>query len=98
MYRPHAAIAHCNLVRTERARLERCKPWALAEKRDVRSGFALKHLPHEDQFSAFVAIADTVADHSFAQHCRQLRRKIAHLIRMWEKHQLRLRRFDRLLQ
>src|SRR6266478_4623683 len=48
------SIARRSLVRAERARLKRREPWAFTEKRDVRSGFPLKHLPHENQFAVFV--------------------------------------------
>ena len=89
MYRPRAAIAGLKQVRAERAGLKRRKPRALAEKRDVRRGFALKHLSNKHQLAVLDTIANTVADHSFAQHRREL--KIANLIRMREQHQLRLR-------
>ena len=71
---------------------------AAPSKSNVRRGLALKHLPHENEFAAFVAVADAVADHAFAEHGRQLRREVAHLIGMRKQNQFRLRRFDHLLQ
>src|SRR5216683_2108598 len=51
-----------------------------ALERDVGGGFALKHLPDEDQPTAFMAIADAVGDHPLPQRSGELRRIVAHLI------------------
>ena len=78
--------------------MKRSEPWGAALKGNVRRGFALKHLPHKGQLPTFVAIADAIANHALAEHGRQLGRKIAHLIRMRKKHQIRLCRADYLRQ
>ena len=52
----------------------------------------------ENEFAAFAAVADAVANHSFAEQRREFRRKIADLIRMREQDEIGLRGFDDLLE
>src|SRR2546425_6907839 len=85
-------------ISAEGARLKRCKPRRRSREGDVGDGFALKHLTNEDEFPAFLAIADAVADHALAKRGREFRREVTHLIRVRKQNQIRLRRDDDLLQ
>src|SRR6266852_5538255 len=44
------------------------------------------------------AIADAIANHAFAEHGSELRREVAHLVRVWKQNQIRLGAFDDLFQ
>src|SRR6516165_10000857 len=78
----------------KRTRLKRGKPGSRSDERHVRCGLALKHLADKHKLSTLVPKADAVADHTLAEHRRELGREIAHLIGMREKDQVWLRRFD----
>ena len=54
-------------------------------KGDVGGGFALEHLADEDEVAVFVAVADAVADHAFAERRGELGGEIAHLIGVREE-------------
>ena len=85
-------------IRAKCSGLKRCEPWRGSGKRDVRRGFPLKHLPHENEFAAFVAVADAIPDHAFADHRSEFRREVAHLVRMRKQNQFRLGACDHLFQ
>src|SRR5882762_2568273 len=85
-------------IRAKRSRLERREPRSRSSKRHVRHSFSLEHLAYENELAALVAVADAVADHAFAEHGREFRREVAHLVRVRKQNQIRLRRFDDLLQ
>src|SRR5260370_965679 len=98
MYRRFPRGMYREQIRAKRTRLERCEPRCCTSKRDVGRGFSLKHLPNENEFAALEFVADAVADHAFAQHRRQLRRKVTYLVGMRKQDQIRLGGFDDLLQ
>jgi hypothetical protein len=81
-------------VRAKRARLEGSEPGRGALKRYVGRGLALKHLAHENQLAAFVAIANAVANHAFAEHGGKLGREVANLVGVREEHQIGLSGVD----
>ena len=70
--------------------LERGEPRRGALEGDVGGRLALKHLAHEDQLAVFVAVADAVADHAFAEHGGELGSEIADLIGVREEDQIGL--------
>src|SRR5215471_10483523 len=92
------AIGRQKLVGAKGPGLKGRKPRAGAGKRNVRGGFPLEHLANENEPAAFVAIADRVADHAFAEHGCEFRSEVAHLIGVGEKDQIRFRRLDYLLE
>ena len=55
-------------------------------------------MPYENQLPALVPVADAVSDHPLAEHGRELRRKVAHLIGVRKQNQIRLGAFDYLFQ
>src|SRR6266704_3598601 len=85
-------------IGAEGARLKRCKPRRCPCEGDVGDGFALKHLTNEDEFPAFLAVADAVADHALRKRGREFRREVTHLVGVGKQNQIRLRRDDDLLQ
>jgi hypothetical protein len=98
VYRSFARGMCGDQVGAKGASLKRCKPWRCALERHVRSRLALKHLPHENEFAAFVAVTDAVADHALAEHGGKFRGEIAHLIGVRKQHQVRFRGVDDLLE
>src|SRR5882762_5969262 len=85
-------------IRAKRSRLERREPRSRSRKRHVRYSLSLEHLAYENELAALVAVADAVADHAFGEHGRKFRCEVAHLVRVRKQNQIRLRRFDDLLQ
>src|SRR5260370_15986722 len=85
-------------IRPKRSRLKRCEPGSRSGKRDVRRGLALEHLPYENELSTLIPVTDTIADHALAEHGRELRREVAHLIRVRILNQVQLGVFYHLLQ
>src|ERR1700693_2591531 len=77
-------------VRAKGARLKGSEPGCGALKGDVGRGLALKHLAHENQLAAFVAITNAIANHSFAKPGGKVGREVANLIRVREQHQIGL--------
>src|SRR5262249_15350171 len=53
---------------------------------------------NEDEFPAFAAKTDAVANHALAEHSGKFRREIAHLVGVREEHEVRLGGFDDLLE
>ena len=80
------------------AGLKRSEPWGGALEGDVGGGFALEHLADKDEFAGFVAVADAVADHAFAELSGELGSEVADLIGVREEDQVGLGGFDDLLQ
>ena len=97
----HVRFTACTLRRgisAKSASLKRRDPRRLAREHHVCGRPPLKHLPHKNELTVFVAVRDAVADHSFLHRRRQLRREIAHLIGVRQQNEIRLRVFDRLAQ
>ena len=80
------------------AGLKRSEPWGGALEGDVGGGFALEHLADKDEFAGFVAVADAVADHAFAELSGELGREVADLIGVREENQIGLGGLDDLLE
>ncbi len=95
-WRLRGALRH--QIRSKRARLKGCEPGGRAFEHHIRRGLALKHLAHKNQFPVFVAVADAVANHAFAERRGQLGREIAHLISVRQQHQIGLGLRDHLLE
>ena len=85
-------------ISTKRSRLKRGEPRRGSRKRDVRRGFSLEHLAHENELATLIAIADAVADHAFAEHGREFGSKVANLVGVGEQNQIRLGTFHYLFQ
>jgi hypothetical protein len=92
--RSGAVIGQSKLIRAECTGLKGCEVWTRANKRNVRVGFALKHLADEHELAAIVAIADAVADHSLPQHGGKFGSEVAHLVGMWKKDEIWFGEFD----
>src|SRR2546429_1407332 len=85
-------------ISTKRSRLKRGEPRRSSGKRDIRRGFALEHLTHENELATLVAVTNAVADHALAEHGCELRREVAHLVGVGEQNQIRLGTFHYLFQ
>src|SRR5439155_10221926 len=94
-------------ISTKRSRLKRGEPRGSSGKRDIRSGFALEHLTHENELATFVvgrfaaaleSVTNAVADHAFAEHGREFGSKVANLVGVGEQNQIRLGTFHYLFQ
>src|SRR5207302_6123822 len=85
-------------ISTKRSRLKRGEPRRGSRKRDVRRGFALEHLAHENELATLVAVTNAVADHAFAEHGREFGSKVANLIGVGKQNQIGLGAFDYLFQ
>src|SRR5439155_24342451 len=74
------------------------EPSRITGKAHIGGQIALEHLAGKNQLIAVFLIANAVADPG-ARHWRgQLGSEVAHLIGMLNEHQLRLHRFEELLQ
>ena len=85
-------------IGAEGAGLEGGKPRGGALEGDIGGGFALEHLADEDEFAGFVAVADAVADHAFAERSCEFGSEIADLISVREKDEIGFGGVDDLLE
>src|SRR5438552_6895514 len=90
--------ARFDLIPAKRAILKRHEPRRITSKAHIGGQFALEHLAGKNQLIAVFLIANAVADYGSLHGSSQLGNKIAHLIGMRHEHQLRLYRFEELLQ
>src|SRR4029077_18599928 len=89
-----AAWMSGELIGAEGHRLKRCEPWSSAGKGGVGSRLALKHRRDKNQFAAFTAEADAIANHSLPEYGGEFGGEVADLIGVRKEDEIGFCRFD----